>query len=94
MAHTPGPWHSRPWFDGKAVIVTGPTDGPVDLVIAKVEDKVGSPDANLIAAAPALLAACERAEKFLSRCHTLDEVEQAATLDELRAAVALARREA
>ena len=55
--HTPEPWDVVPWFDGKAIIVVKGDDGGVRLVIARVEDVPGSPDANLLKAAPKLLAA-------------------------------------
>ena len=55
--HTPEPWDVVPWFDGKAIIVVKGDDGGVRLVIGKVEDVPGSPDANLLKTAPKLLAA-------------------------------------
>lgn len=54
---TPGPWHLRPWFDGKACVVTVDDAGVAKLVIAKVEDSCESFDARLIAAAPKTLEA-------------------------------------
>lgn len=65
--YTKGKWEQVPWFDGKAVIVVK-DDITVRLVIAKVEDKVGSDDANLIAASPQLLDACRHAAKTCKAC--------------------------
>ncbi len=57
--HTPGPWQAKTAADWMRILILGP-DGEW---IAKVEPKLAN--ANLITAAPDLLAACEEAAAWL-----------------------------
>ncbi len=69
LSHTPAPWDVVPWFDGKAIIVVKGDDGGVRLVIGKVEDVPGSPDANLLKTAPKLLAALKACRDEMIRAN-------------------------
>lgn len=91
--HTPGPWKDGPpaWFRGRMDETQGKrpinSDDPKAGVIANV---YGEANARLIAAAPDLLAAAERALNFIENT----EGEMSETLpsgDLLRAAIAKAK---
>jgi len=86
--HTTEPWE----LDEHLYASDGAIWGPDGMRICRVEDRGGTTKANalLIAAAPDLLAACERAHAYFERAHVGRE--SANTLQEaLRAAIAKAR---
>ena len=56
--HTPGPWTIRP-------CACGCPNWNVEPILGYRESSVSKPDAHLIAAAPALLAACQEAQEAL-----------------------------
>lgn len=79
--HTPGPWVARRCGSGWAIDFNEDQEQVVDHVYEQA-------DANLIAAAPDLLNACQQAREFLkSIANNTDE------LDALDAAIAKARGE-
>lgn len=70
MSHTPGPWVCEPVTDGIGIRARGPAvSGYVAIVGTNWghDDQIREQQANalLISAAPDLLAACEKAKKFL-----------------------------
>jgi len=88
--HTPGLWTVDPQDD--ALIVTGPYRQHIARVSTRGMGHAVSPNARLIAAAPALLAALAIAEDFMSGFED-DETQEgmAAKLAQIRAAIAAAK---
>lgn len=61
--HTPGPWHaisSLAWSDRTWILRDDPAPEDDPWIIATLDGPPDSPDARLIAAAPALLSVCRR----------------------------------
>lgn len=91
MAHTPGPWWLRPTHDHGKYILGSSSAGSEHAV---AECHSGDDNARLIAAAPDLLAACERAKGFVEswekQLGDWDEVDQN-TINAINAAIAKAR---
>lgn len=89
-AHTPGPWSYWPGVAyAQGVVTRDRTAGHVAVPVEMPEDGVMIANAHLIAAAPDLLAACERIHQEL-----LDgELPSAEALDMIEAAIAKARGE-
>ena len=84
--HAPGSWwvEEQPLPDRMGelgyvdYVILGHDHAPTDLEmstyeVARIEDKG---DALLIAAAPALLKVCKRAERYLAKCIDLDHLEE------------------
>lgn len=84
MSHTPGPWSTSPSEPGQVIVPSRPK---AHQVLADVygDEEQAEIDALLMAAAPDLLAACERLLRWASWPHAEEDIAAA------RAAIAKAK---
>jgi hypothetical protein len=89
MAHTPGPWKNLKSGDAGDYEIRTSGNYPLAWVNhSQIHDTPAN--ARLIAAAPQMLEACERAAIFFANVEGIDETVRLAHLDRLNAAIAAA----